>query len=75
MVAPGNVVALEAALLETIGCPEARRKQAALALSHRGKLDRDGSVREMLGIYERLAADADGIDARAPEPMHVRMHP
>jgi len=72
VVAPGDVAALETALLEMISSPESRRRQGELALAHRARLGRDECVREMIGIYQRLEARRDAVDACSADRIPVR---
>jgi glycosyltransferase involved in cell wall biosynthesis len=72
VVPPGDVPALEAALLETIVCPEGRRRQGERALAHRARLGRDECVREMIDIYQRLEARREAIHASSMDPIPVR---
>jgi len=72
VVPPGDVTSLEVALLEMIVCPDARRRQGELALTHRARLGRDECVREMIDIYQRLDARRDAFNACSSDPIPVR---
>jgi glycosyltransferase involved in cell wall biosynthesis len=75
VVPPGDVAALEQALLETISRPEARRRWGEVALASRARFDRDECVREMLAIYHGLRERRDGSRAGSTEPVAVCPRP